>query len=488
MYLRNSFLLFILIFGFFQAHGQLDPQLNAPYSRFGIGEIQEGINIRNLGMGNAGVGSMQPGFLNFHNPALLSKTRINKHIVRAGETFESLAQFYKISEEELLDANPGIKDIIPGKIIIVPTRKYTMWDVALRSDTRLISTEDASFTSGGFFFDHFVYGIPLQRRWSAAIGIESFSRVNYNVNLRSPFPGDTATAIITDQGTGGLYQAFLSNGIDITENFSLGLQTGFLFGNITREVFTGIENDPAGQLRGQRIENYYSGLVFTPGLAYSNRISRSSHQDSLTILSFGAKAQYHTATFLEEQLRQVTQNTLGQTIDDTILGSTSGYISFPSTYTAGIAINRPGKWTVATDFRYSTFENLEQFSRNDSLKNSFRISVGGELNSRNSDAERINEPVYRAGLFYGKTPYVVNNEHISEKGFTLGASFPVSKRAHLEAEKRYRDNKIPYTTINLALTAGQRGSKENNLARELFFNVHAGIIITDKWFIKRKIQ
>ena len=74
------------------------------------------------------------------------------------------------------------------------------------------------------------------------------------------------------------------------------------------------------------------------------------------------------------------------------------------------------------------------------------------------------------GLSMRQLPYLENNTEINDFGINFGVSFPVSGYSSLDAAFKY----------------GFRGTTDNNLIQERYFQVVIGATINDRWFIKRR--
>ncbi|MGY8910077.1 MAG: hypothetical protein ACKVIG_09490, partial [Flavobacteriales bacterium] len=113
--------------------------------------------------------------------------------------------------------------------------------------------------------------------------------------------------------------------------------------------------------------------------------------------------------------------------------------------------------------------------------NSNRISLGGfylpKINSISSYWERI---TYRAGVRYENTGLLVdgsgntsNFTEINDFGISFGLGLPLKR----------------LSTVNMGFEFGKRGTIENNLIQENYFNFRLSLSLTDtNWFVKRKID
>ena len=109
-------------------------------------------------------------------------------------------------------------------------------------------------------------------------------------------------------------------------------------------------------------------------------------------------------------------------------------------------------------------------------QDSYRISAGGwYLPNYNDFRSYFNRVVYRYGAFYEKKEILVSTEPIlTNTESLLELLLPFEK-----------SNAVRMSGIDLGLEFGRRGTLENNLIQQNFFNVKVGINFADKWFQKR---
>jgi hypothetical protein len=82
---------------------------------------------------------------------------------------------------------------------------------------------------------------------------------------------------------------------------------------------------------------------------------------------------------------------------------------------------------------------------------------------------------YRAGLYYGMDPRVVDSQQLSTMGVTLGLGLPLKLPRGLPS------------FINLGLEAGQLAAP--NLLKENYFKINVGFTLNDNmWFYKQKFN
>ena len=91
------------------------------------------------------------------------------------------------------------------------------------------------------------------------------------------------------------------------------------------------------------------------------------------------------------------------------------------------------------------------------------------MNSLNNYFQRV---TYRAGINYQKTGLVINDTDINEYGISFGVSLPMG---------------LKLSNVNLGFEIGKRGTTDNNLIEEKFYNFRLSLSLNDKWFRKQKI-
>ena len=100
-----------------------------------------------------------------------------------------------------------------------------------------------------------------------------------------------------------------------------------------------------------------------------------------------------------------------------------------------------------------------------------KLSLGFEYrpvkNPGNSFWEQI---IWRAGLSYEGTQYLVSNEGINQYSISGGLSMPISNE----------------NTLDLAVQYSMRGNKDLNLIKENVIRISVGISLGELWFVRRE--
>ena len=74
--------------------------------------------------------------------------------------------------------------------------------------------------------------------------------------------------------------------------------------------------------------------------------------------------------------------------------------------------------------------------------------------------------------FFNADNLVINDTDINEYGISFGVSLPMG---------------LKLSNVNLGFEIGKRGTTDNNLIEEKFYNFRLSLSLNDKWFRKQKI-
>lgn len=430
-YLKYTFFV-VSIFIVEQALGQTN--VNSPYSRIGIGDLQTSNGLtRNIGMGGIGVASRNPHFINLINPALLANYR----------------------------------DVWQDSTV-----KYEVGFIGI---ARRLSTKASSETDVGANINYLALAFPVNKTWAISAGLMPFSSVDHSLSHTFIIQDSTssgATVRNTYTGSGGLYQAVISNGVGITRNISVGLEASYLFGNITNESFASVIST---EETGVRDRLAYKGFGFKPGVSFRKAQLLDSIRGKTFVYSAGFTYQFYTGVNADRELTLLTQLPGGLSTFDSVIVDSRGKAKLPGTYRVGFNFESVSRISVGADFSFSNWSQFSSPGISDTLKDSYAINVGAEIYGKNKQA---GTKLYRVGVMYAKTPIFLNGKQLNDIAFTLGTSLPFGE---------FRSSPI-LPKINLALVFGQRGAFQNGLIKDQYLKAYISATINDKWFARRRIQ
>ena len=324
-------------------------------------------------------------------------------------------------------------------------------------------TKDELQNTTSTSIEYIAIGIPMGK-FGASFGLIPFSSVGYK--LISELEEET-----TDYtGTGGLNKAFLTLAYSISPKLSVGIETNYNFGNIENTAFNQITDLQFDTLEINKSD--LIGLNFNFGAAYKTMVSES--------LEFSASITYTPENdFTSENFRELTTILVGPTGGQIIIDSREIPVedtdfTFPSQISFGAGIGKPKNWFIGAEYisqKTSNFVN-RTFSIDDvEFKDASKFKMGGFfIPNYNSFGNYWKRVVYRAGIRFEETGISVRGEDIDEFGISFGVGLPVGRL---------------FSNFNIGFEIGIRGTKNQGLVQENFFNTFLSLSLNDKWFDKR---
>lgn len=399
---------------------------NSPYSRFGIGDIQNPAFAHQAGMSNVGVSFASPVLTNNINPALLSKTYLT--IFEAGV----LGQF-----KELKNTTDTQQDF-------------------------------------GASINYLSLTFPISRFWKANIGLKAFSSVSWDNRIVTEVPNTTVFTEQNYQGSGGTNTVYFASGFQVLPNLSLGFKLNYLFGTIREESVTNLNTGTASLTESVfQQQNSFSDLLIETGAAYSWEVKEN------TLLNIGLT--YSLPSSVRRKSTNIQQNRVSTTgailIADTTENNQDN-VNFPAKYTIGASLQRPGRWVIALDFStqdWSDFQNNEVLNSSNEFGMGYSLSIGGEYTplAKSILSSYWSFMTYRAGLNYTQTSISIDGEQINDLSASFGLTLPFKQGT---------------TLMHFAFIFGRRGKSTQVLLQENYVRCNLGVTINDRWFIKRKFD
>jgi hypothetical protein len=407
--------------------------VSSPYSFFGVGEEFKPRTVEQISMGGLGAAYNSIYHLNLTNPAANAYLRYSTY------TFG------------LLNNDLTIKDN-SGK-------------------------QSATSTS----LSYFSIGFPIGKKAGAHFGLQPVSSVGYSLTNSVYDSSDVLTEVTQFQGNGGLSRIYGSFGIFAVKNLSLGVEGSFVFGSIDNSVINrraglqlGTKNKEVAKIRGG---------VLKVGVQYKKEL-----KDKL-MLDVGASFKLSNTFKAEgnEYLYSFSTSFNGGEIPrDTVYNAVlDGKLVNPLETIIGVGLGKENKWYVGVEYEaqdaIKSSGYLNETNAAYRFNKSNRISVGGfylpNLNALNGYWKRIR---YSAGVRFEDTGLLVNGSStsnaftsIKDFGMSFGLSLPLGRNL---------------SSLNLGFEYGKKGTTNNNLLQENYFNVRVGLSLSDLWFIKRRID
>ena len=399
-------------------------QTNSPFSYLGVGEFYTGGTAVQVAMGGLGVANSNGVYINTLNPALLARNR------------------------------------------------YTTFEMGVNMEGKIMQNDRRQSNTFGGSLNPITLSLPASSKWTLVLGLAPVSIVDYKTfSSRKLNILGTDSVTYTYGGNGGLNKAIVSNGVKISKDMYVGLESAFIFGVINRDVATQNFSDAQRYQVKLADRTNYSGVHFKLGYAWKPKISKNY------FLNIGATADFAQNISANSLKRFTISDASGiNLINADTLKQTTANLTLPATYRFGITLENPAKLNVSFDYsltQWSGFKNLS--GSNEGLRDAHTFALGAEYIPK-FDALNgyFNHVMYRAGVNYTTSPYAFDGVNAAnDMSFSIGASLPLRT--------------ISY--FNIAYVRGKRGVLATNGLEEVYNKIVIGFSLGDfYWFRKPKID
>lgn len=331
--------------------------------------------------------------------------------------------------------------------------------LSLRSSDYMNSRGSFSTLNGGL--KKLAIGFRVTPMWATVVGVKPFSNVGYNIKQIKEIEGTTETYTLTSKGDGGLSQFYFGNAFRITKNLSVGINSAFIFGSIVKqEVYSSSSFD--GEFVLERKLSPKT-LYFDFGTQYKNSINDNKLQYVIGVVG-GFKRKVGL-----EETSTASKSSTELTSDINLLGDE--YI--PSFFGLGASV-KTEYWVFGADYRMDHWGDVAERNGKHIYKNASKIALGAEYSPNVLGAKSIfQRMIYQVGAKYEQSNLKLNSVNLDGYALTAGIEVP---------GRRMR------TSFGLSMEYGKRGSLENGLIRENYFQMNLHLNMSDIWFIKQKYQ
>jgi hypothetical protein len=389
-------------------------QTSSTYSRYGIGDIEYSYSARRAGMGQLGISVADADFINSLNPAgwyKLSKTRIE------------FSGYYN-----------GI----------------------------IIKDNNASGYFAETEFAGFAVAFPISslNGISAAAGLVPFSNVSYLIEQTNEINGSSYK--ITYEGSGGLSRAFAGASYKLPFDLIIGASFDYYFGNLYYK--SGLEFLSSGSLTA-KYENKQSpkGIGGTFGFI-SPDLSGVFNSPSITDFRFGGSVNYFSKLDFDTLITSSTSSL----VDTMSFGKTK--IEIPPRFMFGFNFIFSNEYLLSLDYSVQAWKNYKVGGlKQENLRNMSKVSAGFEYRpAKELGISLWEQIIWRAGLSFEETQYIINNEGVNQYSVAGGFSLPIN----------------PENTLDIGLQYSLRGTTNSGLIKENIFRINFGISFGEIWFIR----
>jgi len=388
-----------------------------PYSRFGYGILSDNASSMQRSMGGVGYAMGGSRQINAMNPASYA-------------ALDSLTL--------LFDMGGNIKQV---------------W-------TKDNGATGRDFTGG---LDYITLQFPICRNVGASVGLLPYTSVGYS------YGDEIVNGEAARQGSGGINQAYIGVGARPIKGLSLGVNVGYLFGNIINDNYA-LLNAGGSSLfeRVMKVRDYN----ITVGAQYGVSVGRKNR---ITVgLTYSIPKDFHGKAYgvyysISSASASAEADTVGYT-------SMRGHYSMPATYGAGVNWQWDNRLMVEADFtyqpwgdaRYLGVEGFEQSRFNDRYKVALGLQYTPDY--RGSYFRRVQ---YRLGAYYNRDYITVGDNEVRDYGVTLGFGFPLISTK---------------SVLNLGFSFRHREASPVKLVSENALEVTLGINFNELAFWRNKIR
>jgi hypothetical protein len=366
----------------------------------------------------------------------------------------------------------------------------TTIDVGMSGTITNLTKGDLSDRSFNSTLSHLALAFPVTTHSALSFGILPYSELGYNFAQKGTISsgsgtGNPATHDVTSSytGEGGLTKAYLGYGYRIGENFRIGANVEYLFGNLieNRDLQYNlplINGEPQSSY-GTRLQNKNSvgGVAFSYGAQYDIHIN-SKMLVTLGYSGSSASTVNSDRTFLATKFAYNGAEDGGvtlETLDST--GSGKSNLKLPLVHNFGIVFQKYNKWMIGADVRMGNWSDLNINGVNQGLQNSRGASIGGQITpditSINSYWSKVD---YRLGFSYDKTYIKLTDNDVKQAALSFGLGLPLA------------NSRNAFYKLNFTTEIGRRGTMVSNDLRENYINLHLGFTINDRWFQRFKFD
>ena len=402
----------------------------SPYSIFGIGDISRQGTSFNKSMGGVGIATRNNRFINYMNPAALT----------ARDSLSFMADF-GLSQKNTI---------------------YRQGD--LRSANNTFNIYD------------FMMSFPIWKSSAFVVGITPFSDVGYNfshIEENQDIIGQTGNIEYDSYGNGSVYQIFLGAGATFWNNFSVGAEMIYYFGNVDK-ITNMNYTDPSYRSINSGSELSIRGVTGKFGVQYEQKLGGDVSMVVGATYKLGTNMKGYAVNY-----KYANQSSVSDTLKHRVDTLGKENIRIGDELGLGISVRGGDRWSAEfnytrSDWRKTGLDSAPGFAvKGDmdfttSVSQSFR--AGFEITpNRNDIRYYLRKCTYRAGVYYNQEYYKVNGHNVNSIGITIGATLPVFRW---------------YNGLTLGIDFGQRSSDRYDMIRERYVMFNIGFNIHDIWFQK----
>lgn len=303
-------------------------------------------------------------------------------------------------------------------------------------------------------------GIPFDqvRGWVMSLGFNPMSLTNYKIRVL----GSTGLQNYTQtySGKGSLSRINAGMSYNLFRKISIGLEYNFSFGEINEQNFINFNNSGYTNTNIQNQFDFRRSFIKGGAIFEMGKLLKSP---SLSNLSIGFV--YQSGFNMNATQDGIFNSSIGS---DTVTVN-SGAIDIPDAYGFGITNIFNNKYLVSGDVLLQDWSKFSEFGKtNPAFQQSIRAGLGLEIIPNPESFGFWQILTYRVGGFYEIGNFQIAGQSINSYGIRAGINIPISN----------------YNSIDFGINYSVRGKKENQLIKEEFLNLTAGVNFGELWFLR----
>ena len=413
----------------------------APYSIFGIGDTFTQGTAYNRSMGGVGIATRNNRFINPLNPAAVTAR-------------DSLA---------------------------------FMADYSVYGENKIFRQGDMTSANNAFNIGDLIMSFPIYGPSAMMVGIMPYSTTGYGYSFYYDDPsviGNTGNINYAAGGRGSIYKLFADVGVTLWDRLSLGVEADYYFGNIVKEYAETFSNSSYNSM-SNGFNMQLTAFGVKAGVQYEQKLGSKAKLTLGATYSLDSDIDGYVEGY-KYSAGEAATDTLYHKIDT--LSSNPGRVKLAGELGVGINFKYADKFSAEFNYTRSDwtdcgFASVQGFACNTvsrsgvsafgtTCSEAYRLGVEYVPN-RNDIRYYFKRVTYRAGAYYKKDYYTVDGKGITSAGLTFGMTLPVFRW---------------YNGLTLGVELCQRGSINDNLIRERYFNFTVGMNIFDIWFQHPKYE
>jgi hypothetical protein len=318
--------------------------------------------------------------------------------------------------------------------------------------------------SGDITFRRLALGMKLSKHWGSSIGLTPFSTQNYEYDVPYFLQGSSSElANHHYQGHGSLNKAYWGNSYEFFHHVSVGVEAGYIFGQLNQKDI--IQNLGSGSTLASTTNTVdLNNLYMTYGLQVYGKVGKK--------WEYGLGGTFSPRNDLLASTNRVVLD--NDSVERNAQGPPDSYLGIPQSFGVGLSVTHNQKYTFLADFKHQAWgaEKNSYPGKNYTIVDANRGSIGFEISRKKTYYNSKVELSYvQAGAYYGETYLQLNGQQIKDYGLT--AAFGING---LKSPLSY----------NVVFQYGIKGTQDNNLIQQRYFNLTFVVNYGAIWFTRGK--